>query len=379
MKVVVIIPTYNEKDNIEKLIPLLEEKVFKEVKNSDVEILVADDNSPDGTADVVRGFMKKWKNISLTTGEKEGLGAAYVRAMKYAMDKMKADAVIEFDADFQHDPEVIPRLIEEAEKGADYVIGSRYIKGGSIPKEWAFYRKFISFFGSLFARIVLFTFNIHDMTSGVKLTKTEYLRRVDLDNLYSKDYAYKIQILYEVVKLGAKVKEVPVIFSERENGSSKLTRKDLFESFIVVIRLRIRDSQEFLKFLVVGGLGFVINIVLYETFVRTTDLPLAVSNTMAAQFAIFSNYNLNNYWTFKKKRSTGVASYFIKMIQFFMTSNIGVIFIQSGTIFLGETFIGKEGHILFLPLHTIYFLVGTFFLLIWNFTIYSRFIWKESK
>lgn len=372
MKIVVIIPTYNEKVNIEKLIPLLEDKILPEVKTSTMSILVADDNSPDGTGDVVKDFMKKWSNLSLLSGPKEGLGAAYVRAMRHAMDEMDADAVIEFDADFQHDPEVIPRLVAEAEKGADYVIGSRYVKGGSIPKEWGLHRKFLSFFGSLFARVVLLTFNIHDMTSGVKLTKTSYLKKVDLEHLYSKYYAYKIQILYEVVKMGAKVKEIPVVFSERENGSSKLTQRDLVESFWVVIRLRIRDSQKFLKFLVVGGIGFVINAVVLKLLVDYSHWNPSYANLIGAALAIFSNYNLNNLWTFRQTKISGLGMYLWKMIQFYITSAFGVIFIQTGTIFLGDHFIGRKYYF-------IYFLIGTGLLLIWNFTVYNRFIWKEKS
>src|SRR5581483_6445154 len=257
MKIVVIIPTYNEHENVEHMLPLLENEVFPQIKNHQMHILVADDKSPDGTKDSVLKYAKKWKNIHLLEGNKEGLGAAYVRAMEYAMDKMQADAVMEFDADFQHDPHDIPKLVAGMDQGYDYVIGSRYVKGGSIPKEWGLDRKIKSIFGSLLARIVLFTFSIHDMTSGFKLTKTSYLKKVDLDHLYSKNYAYKMQILYEVVKLGAKVKEVPIIFYERTKGKSKMDTNDLYESLSVIFRLRYRDSERFIKFLVVGGTGFV--------------------------------------------------------------------------------------------------------------------------
>lgn len=371
MKIVVILPTYNERGNIEKMIPLLEKEIFPKIKKFEMWLLVADDNSPDKTADVVRDFQKKWDNIELTTGSKEGLGAAYIRAMKYAMDKMHADAVVEFDSDFQHDPNDIPKLVKAYENGADYVIGSRYVPGGAIPKKWRIHRKFMSFFGSLFARLVLLQFGIHDMTSGFKLTSTEYLKKVDLNNLYSKYYAYKIHILYDVLKKGAKVVEVPIIFYEREKGSSKLSRKDLLDSFFVVIRLRLRDSRSFAKFLIVGGGGFMINAVMYEIFVRSTDFPIALSNIFAAQFAIFSNYNFNNLWTFKHERSNTIFSYFGKMAQFFTTSNIGVIFIQSGVIQIGDVLFGEE-------LYRVYFLIGTGFLVIWNFSMYRFVIWKKK-
>ncbi len=371
MKVVVISPTYNEKVNMERMIPILEEKVFPKIKNHDMFLLVADDNSPDGTADVVKKYKKQWKNIVLLEGEKKGLGAAYVKAMRYASKEMKADAVIEFDADFQHDPYDIPRLVEAMDKGYDYVIGSRYVKGGKIPAEWGIHRKFMSFFGSLFARIVLFTPFINDMTSGFKLTKTAFLDRVDLENLYSKYYAYKIQILYEVVKKGAKVKEVPIIFYERKEGSSKISQKDLFDSFLVVLKLRVRDSKKFVKFLVVGGTGFLINTVIYTTLAHHTDINLVLANTIGAEMAIFSNFNLNNVWTFGKRKEHKFNGYFRKMGMFFATSNIGVWLFQNGAIALGSALYGRTHYL-------IYFLIGTSILLVWNFTIYSKFIWREK-
>lgn len=337
-----------------------------------MEILIADDNSPDGTGDIVHNLTKKYKNLYLLKGEKKGLGAAYVKAMKYAMEVLKADAVIEIDSDFQHDPHDIPRLLVAMDTGADYVIGSRYISGGKIPTEWGLYRKVISFFGSLFARVVLLTFGIHDMTSGYKLTKTEYLRQVDLDHLYSDYYAYKIHILHELVRLGVRVKEVPIIFYERKEGSSKITRKDLFDSLYVVLRLRAKDSKKFIKFLIVGGVGFIFNAIVLEGLVKYGNWHPASANLVGAAVAIFSNYNFNNLWTFKEHKSTTVFSYFKKLIGFYVSSSFGVIFIQTGTIFLGSHFIGEQYYFL-------YFILGTGFLMIWNFTMYSKFIWRKKS
>lgn len=371
MKIVVISPTYNEKENIQKLIPHLENEIFPQIKNHDMWLLVADDKSPDGTAEVVRDYMKKYKKLELLMGNKEGLGAAYARAMQYAMKEMHAGAIVEFDADFQHDPKGIIDLVNAMDEGYDYVIGSRYIPGGQIPKEWGIHRKLMSFFGSLFARVVLLTFDIHDMTSGFKLTKTEFLEKVDLDHLLSKYYAYKIQILFEVVKLKAKVKEVPIIFYERKAGSSKISQKDLFDSFYVVVMLRLRESKNFVKFLVVGGVGFLINAITLAMLVENFHWHPAQANLVGAALAIFSNFNFNNIWTFKEHKSDSIFSYFIKLIQFYATSSFGVIFIQTGTIFLGTHLIGKDYYL-------IYFLVGTFFLLIWNFTIYNKIIWRKK-
>lgn len=371
MNIVVIIPTYNEKENMQRMIPVLEGEVFPKIKDHEMQILVADDGSPDGTKDVIDTYMKKYKNLHLIEGEKEGLGAAYARAMKYAMDKMDAGAVIEFDADFQHDPHDIPKLIAAMDEGYDYVIGSRYIPGGQIPKEWGIDRKMLSVLGSLFTRIVWLKFSIHDMTSGFKLTKTSYLKRIDLDNLLSKDFAYKMNILHDVIKLGAKVKEVPIIFYERTEGKSKINQKDQLDSLYVVLRLRARDSEKFLKFLVVGGFGFAINAIILRVLVDGGHWNPSFANLIGAVAAIFSNFNFNNFWTFKVNRVKTVGEYIKKLLQFYLTSATGVILIQTGSIFIGDHLIGRQYYFE-------YFLFGTFLLLIWNFTIYNRFIWKKK-
>lgn len=402
MKIVVIIPTYNEKVNIEKLIPVLEEKTFPRIKNHEMEILVADDQSPDETAETVREFMKKWKNIKLLMGDKKGLGAAYVRAMRFAMDEMKAEAIVELDADFQHDPEDIPRFIEAMDNGADYVIGSRYIKGGAIPPEWGLHRKFMSYFGGLFARIVLMRFGIHDMTSGYKLTKTKYLKKVDLENLYSMYYAYKIHILHDVLSAGAKVAEVPIVFYERKEGSSKISKKDLFDSFWVVLRLRWRDSIRLLKFLIVGGTGFLFQLIVQELsvhiglavflaygissvislFVPHTDVASlrdGVAAALGAETAILSNFLFNNFWTFQDTHHLKENSHVFARLLKFNSASLFSIFIQFFAIWISVKLLGNNMSIFShqLPTRVVVLFPTIIFLIIpFNYIIYNRFIWK---
>lgn len=404
MKLTVILPTYNEKVNIEKMIPVLEEEVFPKVKGHDLTILVVDDHSPDGTAEVVKKYQEKWKNLHLLEGDKQGLGVAYVRGMHHAMDTMHADAVIEFDADFQHDPFDIPHLITAMDEGADYVIGSRYIPGGQIPPEWGIHRKFLSFFGGLFARLMLFTFNIHDMTSGLKLTKTSYLKRVDLDHLYSKYYAYKIHILYEIVKMGAKVKEVPIIFYERKEGSSKISRKDTIDSFLVVLKLRVRDSKRVIKFLIVGGTGFLVQLITQELSVRI-GLALFLSNTFSpllyyltnhygivalrdafaggigAESAILSNFLWNNIWTFKDTSHIKERSNLLVRLLKFNFASMASILIQASMIWTFVRMLGDTLMILSYPVPTrIVVVIPTiiFIIIPLNYFIYNRFVWKTQ-
>src|SRR5258708_4799323 len=378
MKIVIIIPTYNERSNIEKMIPLLENDIFPKIKNHNLFILIVDDKSPDGTADAVNDFMKKWHNIELLSGEKNGLGAAYVRGMKYAMDKMDADAVMEFDSDFQHNPHDIPRLIEALDNGADYVIGSRYIPGGSIPKGWGINRKFLSVFGSLFIRIVWLNFAIHDMTSGFKLTKTSFLNRIDLDHLLSQNFSYKVQILHDLVKLKAKVKEVPIVFSEREKGKSKINIQDQFESFYVVLRLALYDRKRFIKFLLVGGTGFILQFITVY-IVIIFGIKQFIAAMIVGEIAILWNFVANNMWTFGDTKSIKEQGSFLRRLIKFNAASLASIGIQGVVVYIAVKLLGEKLRLFGLSLHTsIVILFPTIILLVipLNYVIYNKIIWK---
>lgn len=242
MKIVVIIPTYNEERTISGLIDALEAE-FQKIPHHQMAILVIDGNSPDGTAETVTSKKGLYKNVELIIEkQKSGLGMAYITGMKHAMEKMKADAFIEFDGDFQHDPKDIPRLVAELDRGYDYVIGSRYVPGGEIPVEWSFYRKFLSRVGSLLAKWVL-NLPTNDNTSGLKLSRVKnFAEKLPLseDKILSKRHAYKIHLLYEMIKAGAKVKEIPIKFLDRKIGGSKSTAEDIIESLKVIFILRLR-------------------------------------------------------------------------------------------------------------------------------------------
>ncbi len=394
-KIVIVMPTYNESENIGRMLDVLVKRELRGIKNHKVEILVVDSKSPDGTAEIVQEKMKKYPQVHLLSTDKGGLGADYVKGMKYAMGTMKADAIMEMDSDFQHDPRDVKRLIAALDRGADHVIGSRYIKGGEIPKEWGIHRKAMSFFGSLFARLMLFMFSIHDMTSGFKLTKTEYLKKVDLDNLYSKYYAYKIQILYEIAKLGAKITEVPIIFYERKEGTSKISRKDLIDSFLVVVKLRIRDSKRFIKFGIIGFLGFVINSLGLEFFSSSQiakdfasyfshinnqeiwgvlAVPTAWAAALATEIAIVWNFSMNNVWTFAKERITNPIKLLYKFLQFNLTS-VGAIIIQFWVIGMAVKIFGDT---IWVRQIALVFSVG-FLIVPYNYTMYNVFIWKRWR
>lgn len=395
MKIIVIIPTYNEVENIGRMLDVLTREVFPQIKHHDMQVLVVDDSSPDGTGNVVRGKMKKNKNIHLLIGKKNGLGAAYVRGMKYAMKKMNADAVVEMDADFQHDPKDIKKMVVEFDKGYDYVIGSKYVPGGSVPKQWELYRKLLSVGGNIFARLVLLIFSVKDVTSGFKLTRVKnYLERINLDNLLSKSYAYKIHIMHSMIKeQGAKVKEIPIRFHFREKGSSKIEHEDVLESLKVVILLFFKSR--FFKFGIVGFLGFLINAIGLEMLsnARITEEiagnfsswsnrpvlniashPTSWAAALAGELAIMSNYTLNNFWTFSKRRITNPLRFFWKFLHFNFTS-LGAVLIQFfvvgfAVLLFSDTTLVRQAALIFAVI---------FLIVPYNYTMYNIFIWKTWK
>ena len=391
MKVVIINPTYNEKENIERLISILENEIFPHIKKHDMNILVADDNSPDGTAEEVKKLMKKWDNIELNSGEKHGLGAAYVRAMTYAIDEMGADIVFEMDADLQHDPKKIPEFIKIIEEGADMAIGNRYSDGGSIPKNWPFMRKVFSIVANLFVRTVFMKFSVHDWTGGYRALKKEvFLKEKEVLTNY-KGYIFQISFLHNAIKDGFKIGEVPFHFSDRTLGRSKIAPLGYIievVKFVLLTRVQEILLGKFGKFLAVGGTGFVINWVVFNLAIAHFDIvkpflplkflkdhPPEISNLLGAILAIFSNYNLNNLWTFGERKSANAGSYFLKLAQFYTTSAIGVVFVQTGTIFILGSLFGRDNKIFV----NLYFILGTFLLLIWNFTVYNKIIWRKKS
>ncbi len=236
MNTVIVLPVLNEAENIKDFI----EKVIENIDNNYIKILVVDDYSPDGTAEIVRTLQNTHKNLHLIQNLTTGLGNAYKKGFKYAIDELNADILIEMDSDFSHPPELINKLISEINNGADFVIGSRYIKGGSIPKNWGLFRKMNSCYGNIFARFIAGLKDVHDCTSGFRAIRANFIKQIDLKNLNVQGYSFQMNILFECVRLGAKTKEIPLNFKDREKGTSKLRLKDIIEFMINSIKLLAR-------------------------------------------------------------------------------------------------------------------------------------------
>ena len=233
VKSLIVIPTYNERDNITSLL----ESILRVVPGTD--ILVIDDNSPDGTGQIVDELHVRVPQISvLHRAGKLGLGTAYVRGFQYAIEH-EYDVVFEMDADFSHDPRYLPDFFRTIEQ-ADLVIGSRYIRGGGTPN-WSPIRKFISGGGNTFARTVL-NIPTHDCTGGYRCYRTAALSTLDLSQVRAQGYAFQVEMTYIFWKRGFRVREVPIIFEDRRVGKSKMSRKIFIEAFLWVLGTRIKGD-----------------------------------------------------------------------------------------------------------------------------------------
>ena len=300
MKVVIILPTYNERGNIAALLTSLQNE-FRRLRH-DMHILVVDDNSPDGTAELVREAMREYPNVHLITGEKAGLGAAYIRGMRHALGELRADVVFEMDADFSHDPADVPRLLAALEDSADFVIGSRHVRGGSIPAEWSLLRKLNSAGGNWVARYVAGLYGIRDCTAGFRAIRASILRQIDFSALRVKGYAFQVALLHQAVTLGAVVKEVPVHFIDRKQGQSKLGLSDITEFVLNAWWIRLRALRTFVRFAVVGASGTLVNLGGFALALHA-GLNKFVASPLAIELSIIWNFVLNNYWTFKDRKT----------------------------------------------------------------------------
>ncbi len=230
MKNLIITPTYNEKKNIESLI----EQIFLNSKESD--ILVIDDNSPDGTSKKIQELQKKYKNLYLEVRpSKSGLGTAYIFGFKWAINK-NYNTVIQMDADLSHDPREIPELLSGLRK-SELVIGSRYIQGVSVVN-WPIRRLLLSYCANLYSRLIT-GMPIKDGTGGFKAWRINLLKKIDLDTIKSQGYSFQIEMNFRAWILDAKIKECPIIFVDRTIGESKMSKSIMFEAIWVVWRLRV--------------------------------------------------------------------------------------------------------------------------------------------
>ena len=370
--VVIIIPTYNEEQTLGQTIINLN-KIIAKIADFNVDILIFDSKSQDNTIKVVKEAQKQYKNVILREEpQKTGLGSAYVQAMQIAMHELKADIVFEFDADGSHQPKYIPQMLDKIKNGADVVVGSRYVKGGTMPKDWGFHRKLLSWGGNIIARSVL-TPKYKDLTSGFRATKTQFLKKVDLNNILSKDYAYKIHIYWALHELGAKIIELPIEFIDRAKGESKLPKNSIIDSLRVVFTLRLRKLKCFIKMSCVGLVSLLLQLVIFNLL--RLEVSVTLASLISIECAIFNNFLLNNIITFKDDKISGSdhKKLFSKFAQFNIAS-CGSMVIQAVMVKIATVLWGRDALI-----ENISMMAGIGLGSVLNYFIYSRFIWKSSN
>jgi dolichol-phosphate mannosyltransferase len=401
-RVVILVPTYNEAGNVPKLIPRIGAVIAKQ-KNWHIQVLIIDDSSPDGTADVVRDLQKKYDFLELLINKKKsGLGGAYLKGMAQAFDHMNADVVFEMDADLSHDPKKIPEFLAALDAGFDMVLGSRYIPGGSIPSNWGSHRKLLSVFGNLFISLVLMSRAVRDWTGGYRaIRKTVYhaVREEMEHSTRFTGYTFQIGFLHKAIRKGFKITEVPFHFIDRTVGESKLGTEYIVNTLQYILKVRIIEilKSRIFKFGMVGGLGFVVNLVFFNIFKLltlwtglSTLIGVPVENplfsdqgfavVLGAEVAILSNYLLNNLWTFGDRKIKGLGKHLSKFLQFNLGS-IGSVVIQYIVMQMCVLLFGIFTLLDFAGVQilsdNLYLVLGVLLGMIWNFSIYSFVIWKK--
>lgn len=365
-KAVIVLPTYNERDNIATLIPAIF-SVCESIKAWDISVLVVDDSSPDGTAKTVTELQKKYPKLYLLTGKKEGLGRAYTRGFAYAIDKLDAEILFEMDADLSHEPKLIPKFLQKIEEGADIVVGSRYIKGGSIPSNWGLHRKIFSIAGNIVIRSGFMDFKLHEWTNGNRALRADFVKKIlpELDRYNG--YVFQIAVLDMARKRHLNIMELPQHFKDRDYGISKINSIQ----YIVDILTYILLNSSFVKFCVVGFIGFIINAVGLEFFYHQGLNP-GLASAIGAEFSIISNFLLNNFWSFSHKKIAHKTHYLPQFLRFNGIS-VGSILIQLVVVGIGTHVFGDDKRFIFLVASVVFFIIP------YSYFMYNKFVWHHKQ
>ena len=364
-KACVVLPTYNEAENIESITKAIF-ATQSSIPTHQLYVIVVDDNSPDGTQEIVKQQMQQYPNLRLVTGNKVGLGDAYKRGISFAITTFNPDLLLQMDADGQHDAKLIPEFINLANNGFDLVIGSRFVPGGKTP-DFSTWRKFLSIAGNFLIRHLGKASNVQDCTSGFRCIKTNLVLKCDLGNLSTKGYSFQSSLVCELIRNGAKPIEVPIIFKDRVAGQSKLSLQDQIEFLVNITKITYRYSEDFIKYCLVGLVGMLVNIGVYLFFNRYLHIPLQVASLIAIEASIVSNFFLNNYWTFKTRPKN--LSMLRRLVNFHIAAGISGILFYYLFFLLLTTVLGINDVLSILLATT----TGT----ISNYTINSLWTWRK--
>ena len=383
IKILVIIPTYDEAANIPGLLDiLLGSGTYKAL---DLNVLVVDDASPDGTGEIVLNAMTSHKNLHLLSGKKEGLGKAYMRGFEYALAELNPDIIVMMDSDFSHDPAAIPLLVEEINNGADYVIGSRYTQGGAIPGDWPLRRIVNSRVANYVAKAVGGIHpDVKDISGGFKAIRVSKLKEVGWESIQTYGYAFQMHLLHTFMASNAVIREVPITFSDRREGDSKMRMSDILEFIRVAYGLNPKSPvRQLTRFVAVGASGIIVNLGVLAMLASLTSLPLIIASAIAIEISILTNFLLHNRFTFqddidaspgtvasKAMESQGAKVFMRKLISFNAASlGTAILSLSAFTILHG----------LFGMFYLMAQLVGIVLAFALNYQISSRVIWKVKK
>ena len=365
-KICFVLPTYNEEENIENII----QQILKEEKNQSkhtFSILVVDDNSTDETQTIVQRYISLNSKVHLVTGQKKGLGDAYKRGFKFALNNLKADLIFQMDSDGQHDASLIPDFVSYIEEGKDVVIGSRFIDGGTTP-DFSFTRLLMSKVGNFLVRYVGGIAQVKDCTSGYRAIRASYLKELDFSYLSTRGYSFQSSLICDLAWRGADISEIPIEFSSRQGGDSKLALRDQIEFLLNIPRLGFRNLEDFMKYSLVGVSGVFVNLGLYFLLTRYYEISELVAPLIAIESALISNFILNNFWTFGKRITQSRIR--VKFVKFHLVSGFSALINYSAFLTLFLVF----------GLYDILAnLIGIGLAAIVNYLINSNWTWKGNK
>ena len=299
-RVCFVIPTYNEAGNI----ALLLERLAACYPGSSFRFLVVDDNSPDGTAALVRECASCDARVHLLEGPRQGLGRAYVRGMSHALEALEADAVVQMDADFSHDPADAGRLLSRLADEADAVIGSRYVPGGSIDPCWGLKRRQLSLWGNRLARWMLGLQGLRDCTAGFRAIGARALRAAAPERIRVEGYVFQIALLHRLAETGARIVEEPVHFRDRERGETKLGLRQMAEFLGFLLLTRLGGPRRLFRYGVTGCIGVSVNLGSFSALLAL-GLHEMLASPIAIELSILSNLLINSVWTFRDRTGGG--------------------------------------------------------------------------
>ena len=365
-KICFVLPTYNEEENIGNII----QQILKEEKSQSKHtfiILVVDDNSTDETQTIVQHYISLNSKVHLVTGQKKGLGDAYKRGFKYALNDLKADLIFQMDSDGQHDTSLILDFVSYIEEGKDVVIGSRFVEGGTTP-DFSFSRLLMSKVGNLLVRYVGGITQVQDCTSGYRAIRASYLKELDFSYLSTRGYSFQSSLICDLAWRGADISEIPIEFSSRQGGDSKLALRDQIEFLLNIPRLGFRNLEDFMKYSLVGVSGVFVNLGLYLFLTRYYEISEVVAPLIAIESALISNFILNNFWTFGKRITHSRIR--VKFIKFHLVSGLSALINYSVflTLFL-----------VFGLFDILANLIGIGLAAIVNYLINSNWTWKNNR